>query len=260
MVLWVIQCTHFPCSWKPFEGSFRRWNYWRGVRWERRCSGGGGNLFPGGIIQCVRVCEKTDETEPSECCVFRKQRLCCHGQHDDCDGVRHDHLVSGVTEPETNRLWWSPVSDVTDLPIYCLLWSPGFWRNRPSQVYCLWWSAGFWRNCPSNLLWGDHPASDVTQPQIYRLWWSPGFLAHQNTHPLTHSYGSHRQQTLGVTFPSIQSWCLELNCCFLLVKDVVMLSTDVDFLRNKAFGEIHTKAWYFPKHIIVGLLVFVQLQ
>ena len=67
--------------------------------------GGGGNLFPGGIIQCVRVCEKTDETEPSECCVFRKQRLCCHGQHDDCDGVRHDHLVSGVTEPETNRLW-----------------------------------------------------------------------------------------------------------------------------------------------------------
>ena len=44
--------------------------------------------------------EERDETESSECCVFRKQRLCCHGQHDDCGGVRRDHLVYDVTDPE----------------------------------------------------------------------------------------------------------------------------------------------------------------
>ena len=43
-----------------------------------------------------------------------------------------------------------------------------------------------------------------------------------------------------------------------MVKDVLMLTTDVDFLRNKTVGDIHTSAWYFP--IIVGLSVSVQLQ
>ena len=49
--------------------------------------------------------EKKDESKPSECFVFRKQRLCCHGQHDDCGGVRRDHLVSDVTDPEIYCLW-----------------------------------------------------------------------------------------------------------------------------------------------------------
>ena len=58
--------------------------------------------------------EERDETEPSVCCVFRKQRLCCHGQHDDCGGVRRDHLVSDVTVPEIYCLWYHLVSDETD--------------------------------------------------------------------------------------------------------------------------------------------------
>ena len=60
--------------------------------------------------------EERDETEPSVCCVFRKQRFCCHGQHDDCGGVRHDHLVSDVTDPEIYCLWYHLVSDVTAPP------------------------------------------------------------------------------------------------------------------------------------------------
>ena len=58
--------------------------------------------------------EERDETEPSVCCVFRKQRFCCHGQHDNCGGVRRDHLVSDVTDPEVYCLWYHLVSDVTD--------------------------------------------------------------------------------------------------------------------------------------------------
>ena len=44
--------------------------------------------------------EERDETQPNVCCVFRKQRLCYHGQHDDCGGIRRDHLVSDVTDPQ----------------------------------------------------------------------------------------------------------------------------------------------------------------
>ena len=49
--------------------------------------------------------EERDGTEPSVCCVFRKQRLCCHGQHDDCGGVRRDHLVYDVNDTQIYCLW-----------------------------------------------------------------------------------------------------------------------------------------------------------
>ena len=58
--------------------------------------------------------EERDETESSVCCVFRKQRLCYHGQHDDCGGVRRDHLVYDVTDLKIYCLWYHLVSDVTD--------------------------------------------------------------------------------------------------------------------------------------------------